>query len=173
MRTCKVNDKFTGQNMMNKKAQDEMVGFVVIVIIIGVVLLIFIGFMVNTSDKTVVQDSEIESFMQASLQYTTGCQDNLGFIPIQELIISCENREICLDEKNSCAVLNSTLSNLIEKGWNVGVQSAIKGYEFNIRVREQSILNFKKGNQTANYKSAFQNFARNGVDYTLSLNLYS
>jgi hypothetical protein len=161
--------------MMNKKAQDEMVGFAVIVIIVGVIFLIAIGFMINTPDKTVVQDYEIESFIQSSLQYTTDCQNNLGFTSLQETIISCENGEICLDGKSSCEVLNSTLDNIIKKGWNVGSQSAVKGYEFDVQIGEESnlSLSFKDGNQTSNYKSAFQNFARNGVDYTISLNLYS
>jgi hypothetical protein len=159
--------------MMNKRAQDEMVGFAVIVIIIGVIILIAIGFMVNSPDKSVVQDSEIESFIQASLQYTTNCQDNLGYLSVQEVIISCQSGEICLDGNSSCSVLNSTLSNLVEKGWNVGTQSAIKGYAFNVKVGQENTLDFKKGNLTANYKAGFQSFARNGVDYSLSLNLYS
>jgi hypothetical protein len=161
------------KNIINKKGQDEMIGFAVIVIIIGVIILIAIGFMVNRPDKSAVQDSEIESFIQSSLQYTTDCQDNLGYLSVQELIISCQSAESCLDGINSCAVLNSTLGNLIEKGWNVGTQSAIKGYEFNVKVGEESTLDYKKGNLTADYKAGIQSFARNGVDYSLSLNLYS
>jgi len=159
--------------MMNKKGQDEMVGFAIISIIIGVIILIVIGFMVNTTDKTNVQDYEIESFIQTSLQYTTECQDSFGFASITDLVISCNREEKCLNEKDSCEILNSTLSGLVENGWNVGEQSSVKGYEFDIKTGEQSTLNFKEGNQTANYKSAFQTFARNGEDYTITLSLYS
>jgi len=158
---------------MNKKGQEEMVGFAVISIIIGVIILVVIGFMVNKKDTNLTADYEIESFIQSSLQYTSECQDSLGFVSLQELIISCRREETCLDGKSSCDALNSTLKGLVENAWTVGDQSSIKGYEFDIKTGEQSTLNFKKGNQTANYISGFQSFARNGQDYTLSLNLYS
>jgi hypothetical protein len=157
----------------NRSGQDEMVGFAVIVILIGVIVLVAIGFLVNTKNETVVQDYEIESFIQASLQYTTDCQYGIGYLSVKEVIISCQNNEICQNENNSCIVLNSTLKNLIEKGWNVGSQSAIKGYELNVKTGNENTLNFKKGNQTADYKAGIQSFTRNGIDYSISLNLYS
>jgi hypothetical protein len=159
--------------MMNKKAQDEMVGFAVIVIIIGVILLVAIGFLVNTRNESVVQDYEVESFIESSLQYTTECQDSLGYLSIQELIISCKNSEICLNGNSSCDTLNNTLGEITKEGWNVGEQSPIKAYEFSIMTDDQIQLTFNEGNKTANYKAGMQNFARNGVEYGVTLNLYS
>jgi len=159
--------------MINKKAQEEMVGFAVIVIIIGVILLVAIGFLVNSKNEGVVEDYEVESFIESSLQYTTECEDNLGYLSIQELIISCKNEEICLNEKNSCEILKETLGEMTREGWSVGEQSPIKAYEFNIMADDQIQLTFNEGNKTLNYKAGMQNFARNGVEYGVTLNLYS
>jgi hypothetical protein len=159
--------------MINKKGQDEMVGFAIIIIIIGVIILIAIGFLVNTREENAIQDYEIESFIESSLQYTTDCQDSLGFISIRELIIECSNNNLCLGGNSSCYVLNYTLSRMIKKGWTVSPQSSIKAYEFFAMADNQSIIMFKEGNKTADYKSGIQSFARSGVEYSTSLNLYT
>ncbi|VVB83672.1 Uncharacterised protein [uncultured archaeon] len=159
--------------MRDKLAQEEMVGFAVIVVIVGVILLILLSFLIKTPDQTIVQDSEIESFIESSLQYTTDCDSQIGFLPVQELIISCENGDICIDGRDSCDVLKSNLGNMVTKGWNVGTQSAVKGYEFKITADEQEKIKFQGGNKTASYQGAFQDFTRGGTDYQVSLNLYS
>jgi len=158
---------------MNKKAQDEMVGFAVIVIIIGVIILIAVGFLVNTREETAVEDYEIESFIESSLQYTTDCQNSLGFISMKELIIECWNKDLCIGGNSSCDVLNKTLGKMIKKSWTVGQQSPVKGYEFTVRADNASVIGFSEGNKTANYKSGMQSFARSGVEYSTSLNLYT
>jgi hypothetical protein len=159
--------------MMNKKAQDEMVGFAVIVIIIGVIILIAIGFLVNSRQESVVEDYEIESFIESSLQYTTNCESGLGFISMQELIISCRNKEFCLDGNSSCDILNKTLVKMIEKSWNVGINNPVKAYEFKAMANNQTIIRLMEGNKTANYKSGMQGFARSGAEYSFMLDIYN
>jgi len=158
---------------MYKKAQEEMVGFAVIVVIVGVILLVALGFMLNNSDEEVVESYEIESFLQSSLQFTTDCENEIGFLSLQNLIIACNKENRCLDDKNSCDVLNSTLNNLVKNGWQAGEESAIKGYNFKIIIDEKIELELKKGNETSSYKSGFQGFAKSGSDYEVSLDIYS
>jgi hypothetical protein len=160
-------------NKKNKLGQEEMVGFAVILIIVAVILLVLISFMVKKTDSVAVENYEVESFIQSTLQYTSNCENYLGFQSIQELIISCEAEENCLDEQFSCDVLNSTLKDLIMKSWNVGEESAIKGYKFKVLVGEEEKFILNGGNETINYKGGFQDFARRSKDYEVSLNIYT
>jgi hypothetical protein len=156
-----------------KRGQEEMVGFVIIVIIVSVVLLVLLSFLLKGTNKGVVQDYEVESFIQSALQYTSSCENQIEFLPVQNLIVSCENKEICLDGTNSCDVLNDTLGNLIKNAWNVNNQSAVKGYKLGVMTGNTGIFMIQEGNETRTYKAGFQDFSVSGEDYTVSLNVYS
>jgi hypothetical protein len=153
--------------MMNKKAQDEMVGFAVILVIVSVVLLVVLGFALRSPNESKLESYEVESFIEASLQYTTECKNYLGFMPVQDLIISCEAEGTCTDGKNSCDILNSTLDNLITKSWNVVQGSPVKGYELQIKSGDLERLDEN------NSKGDFQDFARKDKTYEISLVIYS
>ena len=159
--------------LSNKIGQEEMVGFAIIIVIVSVIMLIFLGFMLKSPSKEIVESYEIESFIQSSLQYTSDCESQLGFLSIQDLIMTCETNGMCLDKRDSCVVLNSTLNDLITRSWNVGEKSAVKGYKLKIIVNEQEKLTLQAGNETINYKGGFQDFARRGKNYEVYLNIYS
>ena len=157
----------------NKQGQEEIVGFAMIIIIVAVILLIVLSFLLSMgSNKEAVQNYEIESFISASLQYTSECEDQIEYLSLQKLISACEERRNCLDGKDSCEFLNETIIKIMEKGWNVGDQSSIKGYVLRIVVDEQEKLLFKEGNETNNYRGGWQDFAKSGRDYQVYLNVY-
>ena len=166
----KKNKKFLG--LHKNKGQEEIVGFVVIVVMVAVVMIVLLWFLLNSPDESAIENFEVESFIQATLQYTTDCESQVEFLSLQGLIISCNEEGKCLDERNSCVALNETLREVIESSWSVSEQSAIKGYKLTIYVDDLDILETQKGNETTNYKGAFQDFARSGKDYTISLNIY-
>ncbi len=141
-----------------KKAQEEMVGFALIIIVVAVILLIFVGFSLKTPKKEAVESYEVESFIQSSLQYTTDCRDTLRVFSVQKLISSCRNNEICLDGRNTCEVLNSTLKGIVKESWKISNNSAVKGYEFKIISDEKEMLKFEEGNITSNSKGSVQYF---------------
>ena len=157
---------------MNKKAQEELVGFIVIIVIVSVALLILLGFLLRSSDKGAVESYEIENFIQSTLQYTSDCEDYTEFLSIQELIPACEEKRTCLSGEDSCKVLNNTLKDLIETGWDINKQSAIKGYHFRVMVGGQEKLSLQKGNETRNYKGDFQDFSKKGTNYEVSFKIY-
>lgn len=157
---------------MNKKGQEEIVGFVVIVVIVSVIILILLSFILTNSEGSAVESYEVESFIQSMLQYTTSCENQLEFLSFQKLIAYCENEGICLNGENSCEILNSTTKEIIETGWNVNEQSAIKGYEFKISTEEKELFLLQEGNKTTSYKGSFQDFARSGEEYGISLTIY-
>ncbi len=158
----------------NKKAQEEIVGFALIIIIVAVILLIFLGFSLNTSQKEIVESYEVDSFIQAFLQYTTDCRDqsDLEYLSIQKLIFNCYNDGVCLDERYTCEVLNSTLKDVVKKSWKVEGDRPVKGYELKIIIDNVERLLFEEGNITQNYKGSMQDFAKRGEDYEIYFKAY-
>ena len=140
-----------------KKAQEEMVGFALIMIIVAVVLLIFIGFSLRNQEDEAVESYEVDSFIQAFLQYTTDCAD--GYEPryhsIRKLIVSCNNQEKCLDKRETCEVLEFTLKGIIKETWKIKGDRPVKGYDLKIiSDKDKIILNISDGNITKNYKGS-------------------
>jgi hypothetical protein len=156
----------------NRSGQEEIVGFVVIIVIVAIALVILLWFLLNSSSGNAVEDFEVESFIQTALQYTTDCEDYVEFLSVQNLIVSCEEQGKCLDGQDSCVVLNKTLTDIVENSWNVSKESAVKGYKIDVLSNNEGKISINKGNQTTNYKGAFQDFARAGTDYKVSINIY-
>lgn len=141
---------------IQKKAQEELVGFALIIIIVAVILLFLIVFSLRSNEKEAVESSEVNSFIQAFLQYSTDCRDNLEYFSVQDLISECNNEAVCLDERDSCEVLNSTLKNIIGVSWKVGQDRPVKGYDLKITANKREIIALKAGNITRNDKGAGQ-----------------
>ncbi|MCK5150128.1 hypothetical protein KAJ87_04345 [Candidatus Pacearchaeota archaeon] len=146
--------------MKHKKAQEEIVGFALIMIIVAVILLIFLGFYLSGSQRDTVESYEVESFIQSILQYTTDCEDHLEYIPIQKLIADCVDDETCLDGRRACDALNSTLKNILKESWKIEGDRPLKGYEFTIFAEGEEMLIIKEGNSTNNYKGSDQFLAK-------------
>lgn len=142
--------------MMNNKGQEEMVGFGLIIVIVGVILLVFLSFTFGNKDTSVQDSYEIESFIQASMQYTSDCQSNLELLPIRSLIVSCNDGNSCVDGRRACEVLNSTLIQMVDESWNVGNGSYIKGFYMNITSPDKTILEIKQGTNTSIYQTSVQ-----------------
>lgn len=149
--------------MIGKKAQEEFVGFALIIIIVAVVLVIFLGFALRSdSQKELVESYEVENFIQTFLQYTTECEDNLEYLSVQKLIFACEDNEVCLDGLGSCEVLEGVLTGMIEESWEVGEENVVKAYELKVLSGEEEIFLLEDGEKTNNYKGAKQYFSRGG-----------
>jgi len=157
--------------MKKNRAQEEMVGFALIIIIVSVILLVFLGFMLRKPQTELVESYEVNSFLQSMLQYTTDCRDNLEYCSVQKLIFDCNNNEMCLDGRNTCDVLNSTLSGIVEESWKIQ-DRPVKGYELKILVNEGEMLVLKQGNVTRNYKGSVQPFERAGSSIEVYFTAY-
>ncbi len=155
-----------------KKAQEEMIGFVLIIVLVAVILLIFLGFSLRSPQKEVVESYEVEGFIQVFLQYTTDCRDNLEYLSIRKLIFDCNDGGTCLDERDACEVLDSTLTRIVEESWKVEGDRPVKGYGLNITSNGKEMLLIKEGNVTKNYKWAMQDFSRSGSLIEISFMAY-
>lgn len=160
---------------MKKRAQEQIVGFALIIIIVAVILLVFLGFSLRNSQKENVESYEVKSFVQAFLQYTTDCRDSndLEWLSIKKLIFDCNRGEECLDSRDTCEVLNSTLTKIIEESWKIEGDRPVKGYELDITLNEVDvILSLEKGNITNNYKSSMQDFSKSGNSFEIFFTAY-
>ncbi len=161
--------------MVTKRAQEEMIGFVLIVVLVSVIILIFLGLSLRNPQKETVESYEVESFIQAFLQYTTDCGTyREAYLPIQKLISECSDGEECLNGKYSCDVLESTLGGIVEESWKVEGDRPIQGYKLEILSSENVgiIPSIEKGNSTKNSRGVSQHFTPLGEDYEIYFRVY-
>lgn len=148
----------------NKKAQEEMIGFALIIIIVAVIMLVFLNLSLKSPEKQAVESYEVNSFIQAFLQYDTDCEETYetNYLSVQELIFSCNDEEKCLDERDTCEVLESTLQEIADESWKIGINYPVQGYQMNITVDREELISFQEGNITQNYKGFSQDFTKRG-----------
>jgi len=158
---------------LKKRGQEEMVGFILIVVIVSVIILVFLGFILTSHKNEAVQSYEVQGFLQSVLQYTSGCEDYLGFLSISDLMSECDKGKNCLNGEDSCVVLEDTLKDLAEKSWIIKENSPVKGYElkvtFGTGAEKIEKINLKQGSETGNYKG---DFAKTGGNYEISFKVY-
>ncbi len=118
-----------------KKGQEELVGFVLVVVIVSVAGLIIMGlFFRIESEKQAAKSADIAQFLNSAFLVTTKCHLSSPLFPanIGELAAACssDKNERCLDGTNACSVLNISMQEIIKSSWAAGADSVIKGYEF-------------------------------------------
>lgn len=161
----------------NKRGQEEMVGFALIIIIVSVVILFLLAFSLKSKDKENVESYELSSFLQSTLQYTTSCQVNGKNLSVQNLIFECADGASCdgfegtLGE-SSCDRLNSDLSGILNGSWPAGPENPVKGYNFTISANEVELVSLAKGNVTSNYKGTVQSLARGSDSLRIMFKTY-
>lgn len=153
----------------SKKAQEEMVGFALILVILAVVILVFLSFSLRNKNPTEVQDFETASFVQTLQEYTTTCAiyNPRSFASIRELIRHCSTEEYCYDGSQSCDVLNETIYEILNNSWSVGEDYPKKGYLLNITYRGEEMLSFSEGNLTRTFKGTTQELVNSEITFNL------
>lgn len=143
-----------------RKAQHEMVGFILIVVIVVVVALIFLALSLRQKSSGIETESkQVQNLLDSMMAYTTGCAIyEPQYESIRDLIKSCYYMETCTDGTGTCQKLKETLAGLLEAA-QTGVSSGggvIIGYEFNasyaaeqagffVKPGQGDILQFVKG----------------------------
>ncbi|MEM4325803.1 MAG: hypothetical protein QXU40_00685 [Candidatus Pacearchaeota archaeon] len=148
-----------GVKVLRKTGQEEMVGFGIIAVIITLIMFFLLVFYITKrSEESLDNSYEIESFIQAMLQYTTDCKSGyLSKMPIERTIEACRNELRCENNgRNACDVLNDSLIGILDNSFLIGEGGYVRGYEITIKQENENILYYKKGNQTQVYKGATQ-----------------
>ncbi|MFA7707545.1 MAG: hypothetical protein WCX73_01215 [Candidatus Pacearchaeota archaeon] len=141
----------------NKKSQQEIIGFVLIIVLVSVVGVIFLGLSLSRGETDRKTSVTVANLLEASSYYTTECV--VGFVPQyksgQELIKSCWEDDRCLDGRTACEVLNTTLKYIIQQGLeicedkNECQNKAYKVYIYysplNEELPNEEILKFQEG----------------------------
>lgn len=159
---------------MNNKAQEEMVGFALIVVLVSVILVILLAVvMYSSKDKVELNSYEVTSFIASLLVYTTDCSNSVQMnLPVQKLITECIENKRCVDGRNSCLVLNETLSGIIKATWEKG-NRPVTGYNFKISSQDFETMEFIGGNVTSkNSRMSTQEINLRNREVLVSLEIY-
>jgi hypothetical protein len=113
-----------------KKAQHEMTGFVIIVVMVMIIGVIFLGIFLRKAKPINVIDSEMSNFLLSSSSLTTSCAQ--GYEPnyrtLENLAVDCYKGSSCLDGRNPCDVLEEIYQELLPKFRPAGTISYYKLY---------------------------------------------
>jgi len=166
-------------NVNKKRAQEEMIGFGLIIIIVAVIMIIFLWFYLMKPTNQNFNNYEAENFVTTALQYTTDCKEpGRDYLDLKELISWCYDLKEC-ENGNSCSILNSTIKGILEESWDVGTGKRIQGYEFKIGVfrlegdLEREIFSQSKGNLTINSRGYIEEYPKNRKWIKVSFSMFS
>ncbi len=164
----------------SKRSQNEIVGFVMIVVIVVIIGLFLLAFYLR-KDTVRTESQNVENFLKASLSYTTSCKVDIEPLNIRELAKRCYEKKPCA-EKDSCVLLNETFSELLEQTWKINSSRPVNYYNLNVYYREgqegesgeiknEEMLVLKQGNCTGAKTGAKEFFRHNMGDIFLELEL--
>jgi len=138
---------------IGKKAQEEMFGFVLIMVFVAVIFLVFLGIFLRTRTGAEEKKSiDVYHFLEGMMKVTTNCEKSPGnYLNIGELISECySGAQQCIDGKRTCDELNESLKAVINSVWKVSEESYTKGYIFeagyNSTSNSEKIITLTEGN---------------------------
>ena len=155
--------------MNRNKGQEEIVGFVAVVVLVSVIALIFVTLSFRGSGVVAQDDESMREALESALQYTSSCSipGVLGQARLGELFAPCMEQKNCEDGRVSCEVLNNTLRDLLHIGLSVGPDRPFKGYSFSASGLDNSsikgsvgsnIIKLEEGNCTSYSKKGTNDF---------------
>jgi len=143
-----------------KRAQEEMVGFAIIMVVVFVILLVFLSLSLRNSDEQAVKSYEVEAFVDSMLAFTTPCEDYLDvYEDVHDLLFKHFDREACVNGF-STDILIPTLGGILNSSWSVGQNNSVKGYSLQILSGNSDIINIGGGNQTRNSRGSEKSLYR-------------
>jgi len=114
----------------DKRSQQEIVGFALIIIIVVIVGVIFLGIYLRKDKPIVTDDAEINNFIMSSLRYTTDCYKDYDtdFKSLGDLVKYCYDgtKVTCMNSQTGCQAVNSTYSWMLKKLWPTGKDRPIR-----------------------------------------------
>ncbi|MEI6731559.1 MAG: hypothetical protein WCK90_02660 [archaeon] len=137
--------------MKNKKGQEEIVGFVVIVVIMALVLIVILGFSMRSGYQVKTESRDVSNFLYSSMEYTSDCalQYEPAYSKLGELLKECYQGNKCLDGNDACTDFKVPFTAMLDESFKVGTDRPIKGYIFNVTYQTNSssafVFAIKKG----------------------------
>jgi hypothetical protein len=161
-------------NKKNKKAQEEIAGFAIILVLLAIILLAFLAASLKKPEKDAVNNYEIENFLQTVLQQTTRCEINGEFKDIQDLIFECNKGSECKNTQSSCEFLETTLKDIIKKSWKLEAEDPLyTGYRLTILLNGENLIDtIVEGETSGNNYGSGQDFSKPGEEIVIYFTLY-
>ena len=141
--------------MNNKKAQQEIVGFVLIVVLVIVGLMVFLIISLRPSGD-ITNSGEVDSILSSIMRHTTDCA--ISYEPdydnFQDLFKSCyKNKECSNLNIPACDYLNDTLRSVL--GDMMKSEASISAYELTFSEKQGAgLLRISDGNCTGKTSGA-------------------
>jgi len=139
---------------MNKKGQQEIVGFALIVVIVVIALMVFLVLSIGNDKSTNTESIIAKNMIYSILNYQTACaiRSEPNYDSVEDLIKSCYENDICSNlNKDACEVMVELLPDIMEK--LILTESQYDNYDLKIYFIDDSenrenILNLQEGNLT-------------------------
>lgn len=140
---------------MKHKAQQEMVGFILIVVLVVVAAMVFL--LISLRKPAVEnQDIQTQNMLSSIIFYTTDCAivAEPDFEDIGHLIKSCKQGRRCSNlNEMACNYLNETLKNVLDNLTNT--DSQISAYQLDVfQNNSGNLIKIIKGNCTGDVAPA-------------------
>ncbi len=118
----------------DKHGQQEMVGFVLIVVIVVIALMIFLVISLRKPAQS-YESSELENMLSSVMRYTTDCTIDGNPKNVEGLVKSCYKNQKCEEpDIMACEYLNQSLNEILEDLFES--ESKYQGYEFKILIMD-------------------------------------
>jgi len=144
-------------NKFNKSGQNEIAGFVLIVLVVTIMGVVFLSISLGSRSVERETSLEVSNLLESGMYHTTDCAIN--YIPqyrnVQDLIKECYkdrsgNFRECLGGGDVCESLKTNMKSLIDRGLLVGESSPNKAYRVDIyfsddNAQNEEILSFEEG----------------------------
>ncbi|MBU2496634.1 MAG: hypothetical protein KJ767_01065 [Nanoarchaeota archaeon] len=148
---------------MKKRAQEEILGFVFVILILVIIGIFFLMITLRQPAQTIEKENyRINNLLSSMFYLTTSCENK----NIQELILDCDNGKTNLEpaeckEDKPCTYVNKTISNILDK--------ALKGgYSFEAKSsNDKPLILIKKGDCTRKQILSAISILPNGVSVKL------
>lgn len=162
-----LEKQLRNMNKMKKKAQEEIVGFVLIVVLVAIIFLVFLSITIRQENNVKRGGAELEQFLSSLMNYDSSCAVSYesNYLSFEEMIKKCYDDSMtnCLSGERVCEVLKKEGELIFGESWQVSDVGKIKGYEFKAmhllnssrtEAGKQEIVKFGKGNCQGSYGGA-------------------
>ena len=132
---------------IKKKGQQEIVGFVLIVVVVMVAVMVFFAISVRDSGEEIGSDLEISNLIDSVLHITSECAIvyEPDYDDYEELLKSCYRGKRCKNlDIDSCEYLNESLDEILLKV--IDSESNLAGYSVSFFVKGgESLMEWDHG----------------------------
>ena len=144
--------------VVRKKGQQEIVGFVLIVVLVVVGLMVFLIMSLRDSPEA-ANSLEVENMLDSLMKHTTNCA--VVYVPayddFEALFKSCHQSDPCSNlNKSACEYLNDSLRSVVEA--IMTSESTVSAYQVDFLVKdedgEEGLLRILEGNCTGTMSAA-------------------